>query len=284
MKKVSIITINRNNANGLRATAESIISQTFLSEVEWIVIDGASDDGSVDVIQEYKSYIDYWVSEADAGIYAAMNKGILAAGGEYVIFRNSGDLMYNDKVIENFIKHPAYGRYDHCSGITNVVRNGRLWYLFYPPKNLTIDEFYRWSMPHASTFIKRSRFKDSLYNQSMKISADTVFAFVDIMTKNASYTALDFMVCTFEATGVSSRAENQRIGLEERDNGFRECMPAGLYENMSYMFRHVSSRERRLIHYTWSRTWEFKILCYVAFFLSIPSRLLVYITKERNKH
>ncbi len=79
--KFSIITVNYNNKEGLRKTIESVISQTF-RDFEFIVIDGGSDDGSLDVLKEYDSYITYWISEKDKGIYNAMNKGILKSTGE----------------------------------------------------------------------------------------------------------------------------------------------------------------------------------------------------------
>lgn len=88
--KLSIITINRNNAAGLRRTIESVVSQTY-TDFEYIIIDGASTDGSVEVIKEYSDKITYWVSEPDTGIYNAMNKGILKAqGGVFAVFEFGG--------------------------------------------------------------------------------------------------------------------------------------------------------------------------------------------------
>lgn len=83
--KLSVITINYNNCSGLKKTIESVVNQTA-TQFEYIVIDGGSTDGSVDVIKEYSDKIDYWVSEPDRGIYNAMNKGIDVAKGEYCIF------------------------------------------------------------------------------------------------------------------------------------------------------------------------------------------------------
>ena len=281
MKKISIITINYNNAQGLLLTAKSILSLSSFEEVEWIVIDGGSDDGSVDIIHRFSDQISYWVSEKDDGIYHAMNKGILAAHGEYVLFRNSGDLMSDSEVIKKFLAHPSYGRYDYCAGITEVVRNGKLMYNFNPPPDLTIEEFYRWGMPHASTFIKLSRFKDKLYDQSMKIAADTVFAFEDIIVKNASYCPLRFKVSIFDSFGISAKPENLKLCLKERDEGFQQVLPAKLYKNIDYMFCHVTSSERRLIRYTWTRTWEFKLLCYISSLLSLPRRFFSRIRRIR---
>ena len=83
-RKFSIITINYNNKEGLRKTIESVVGQSF-RDFEYIIIDGGSTDGSIEVIKEYAGKVDYWVSEPDKGIYHAMNKGVLQAHGEYLI-------------------------------------------------------------------------------------------------------------------------------------------------------------------------------------------------------
>lgn len=92
--KLSIITVNLNNKDGLQKTIESVISQTC-KDFEWIIIDGGSVDGSKDIIEKYSKEIDYWVSESDQGIYHAMNKGILRSHGEYLLFLNSGDYLFD---------------------------------------------------------------------------------------------------------------------------------------------------------------------------------------------
>ena len=104
MAKYSIITINYNNAEGLRRTIKSVVSQTFV-DYEYVIIDGGSTDGSVDVIKEYENKISYWVSEKDGGIYNAMNKGVKVAHGEYLIFMNSGDIFYSDSVLSDVRHH-----------------------------------------------------------------------------------------------------------------------------------------------------------------------------------
>ena len=97
--KYSIITVNYNNRDGLRATIESVVNQTY-RDYEFIVIDGGSTDGSTDVLKEFDDKITYWVSEPDKGIYNGMNKGIAKATGDYLNFMNSGDCFYNEKVLE----------------------------------------------------------------------------------------------------------------------------------------------------------------------------------------
>lgn len=97
--KISVITINYNNRAGLEATAESVVCQCG-ADYEWIVIDGGSTDGSVDVIKKHESRISYWCSCPDNGIYHAMNKGVKQATGEYCIFMNSGDCFAAPTVLK----------------------------------------------------------------------------------------------------------------------------------------------------------------------------------------
>ena len=101
--KLSIITINYNNRDGLQKTIESVVSQSF-KDFEWIVIDGGSNDGSRELIERYAESISYWVSEPDKGIYNAMNKGIKASNGDYLLFLNSGDSLCDEYVIADFQK------------------------------------------------------------------------------------------------------------------------------------------------------------------------------------
>lgn len=97
---VSIITICYNNAEGLKKTINSVISQTY-TNIEYIVIDGGSKDNTLDIIKQNENHISYWVSEPDKGIYDAMNKGIKAATGEWVIMMNSGDIFANENVLKS---------------------------------------------------------------------------------------------------------------------------------------------------------------------------------------
>ena len=93
--KFSIISINYNHSDGLRKTIQSVVNQTF-TDFEYIIIDGGSEDGSVEVIKDYSDKITYWISERDKGIYNGMNKGIAQAKGTYINFMNSGDVFYSN--------------------------------------------------------------------------------------------------------------------------------------------------------------------------------------------
>ena len=97
--KLSIITINYNNCAGLKKTIDSVVAQTY-RDFEWIVIDGGSTDGSRALIEQNASHLSYWVSEPDHGVYHAMNKGLDAAQGEYLLFLNSGDWLVAADTLE----------------------------------------------------------------------------------------------------------------------------------------------------------------------------------------
>ena len=105
--KLSIITINYNNCEGLRETILSVVEQTC-KQFEWIIVDGGSQDGSVALLEQYRSYFSYWCSETDKGIYNAMNKGLQHAHGEYCLFLNSGDRLTNNRIIEQ-VMHELSG-------------------------------------------------------------------------------------------------------------------------------------------------------------------------------
>lgn len=98
--KVSVITIVRNDVQHIEQTMLSVLGQTY-PDVEYIVIDGGSTDGTTDVIKKYADRLAYWVSEPDGGIYPAMNKGVEHATGEWVNFMNSGDAFADDRVLED---------------------------------------------------------------------------------------------------------------------------------------------------------------------------------------
>ena len=100
--KLSIITVNLNNKDGLQKTIDSVISQTY-KDFEWIIIDGGSTDGSKELIENYSDYVSYWVSEPDKGIYNAMNKGIKQSHGEYLQFLNSGDIFIEDNTLKQVV-------------------------------------------------------------------------------------------------------------------------------------------------------------------------------------
>lgn len=198
--KLSIITVNLNNAAGLEKTAESIVNQTF-TDFEWIVIDGGSTDGSVNVIRKYEDRITYWVSEKDTGIYNAMNKGVKVAKGEYCLFLNSGDKLHSDDVL---ISVTDKINKDSEDFIICRILFPKYNFLSSAPSVLTMNFFYCGSLPHCGTFIKTNLFLDLLYDESLRIVSDWKFFMQEIIFNQSSYRMLDIVVSDFDCEGISS--------------------------------------------------------------------------------
>lgn len=225
--KLSIITINYNNVAGLKKTLDSVAAQTY-TDFEHIIVDGASTDGSVDEITAYSQspianrHKITWLSEPDAGIYNAMNKGIRMANGDYLLFLNSGDVFANTGVVQQFYDTPI--TVDIATGIEQES-NGRL---IYPKQEneLSYSYFYDDTLMHQSSFIRREAFdKYGMYQESYKIVSDWAWFFKAIIVHNASYQPLDFVVAIFDGEGISNSHENLQLHNEEREKVRQAILP-----------------------------------------------------------
>lgn len=203
MNKVSIITVNLNNAEGLEKTIKSIIAQTHKC-YEFIVIDGNSTDRSLDVIKKYEEYIDFWISEPDTGVFNAMNKGIKKASGEYCYFLNSDDAFASETVLESIFKDKTYDAPYICGHQLNdfgdhskrVVCKNRL---------LSLYDFYWGTIKHQATFIRRDLFdKYGLYDETLKIVSDWKFFFETIGLHNEQPVYVDVDIVLFAWFGLST--------------------------------------------------------------------------------
>ena len=216
--KLSIITINLNNAAGLQKTIESVVSQTF-ADYEYIVIDGGSTDGSVDVIKRYADKITYWVSEPDRGIYHAMNKGITLAKGEYCQFLNSGDwIVQPDGLQYVFDKNP----------IEDIVYCDVQYYgkPYFFADQLTLRFFFEESISHQASFIKRALFSIyGLYNEKYKIISDWEFFLKAIFKEQCSYRHIQFVLIDYDLNGISSSYLYEKLNEKEREEGIKEHFP-----------------------------------------------------------
>ena len=177
MNRVTIITVNFNNRTGLEHTIKSVVQQGF-PDLEYIVIDGASTDGSVDVIQQYADKISFWKSEPDRGIYDAMNKGIRRAMGEYVLFLNSGDYFTDSNILKRVFETDCnradliVGRQKYIDRVSG--RKGKSPSLH--DDEMNIQFFLSSTLPHQATFIRRDLFdRCGMYDETYRVSADWVF-------------------------------------------------------------------------------------------------------------
>lgn len=221
--KLSIITINYNNKAGLQRTIDSVICQTW-HDFEWIVIDGGSTDDSKQLIEQYQSHFAYWCSEPDNGVYHAMNKGITHAKGEYLLFLNSGDALYDDNVLQKV--DDVHSSADIISG--QAVRMDTNELLRHYDKNLLM-QLYHDTLNHQATLIKRDLFKDTCYDENLKIVSDWKFWLEAILWKKASVDVVDIIVTKQDMTGISS---DQKKEYEERECVLQQLMPNVLKDSL----------------------------------------------------
>ncbi len=199
--KLSIITVNLNNLEGLKKTYDSVVCQTF-TDYEWLVIDGGSTDGSREFIEQHQDKFAYWCSEPDKGIYNAMNKGIVRAKGEYLNFMNSGDCFAsNDTLIRVLVNERnediiyGYMALGHITGplLANATREKIFWYDLFPS-----------TLPHQASFIRKKLFDIvGFYDEDLKVVSDSRWFAMAILNYGATYKFLPIIIAIFENGGIS---------------------------------------------------------------------------------
>ena len=213
-RKFSIITINYNNKEGLRKTIESVVGQSF-RDFEYIIIDGGSTDGSIEVIKEYAGKVDYWVSEPDKGIYHAMNKGVLQAHGEYLNFMNSGDEFYNNGVLQEVA--PSLDSDIVVGKMCMAQRCGAL-----HKEDITLMDLIRGTVLHqASSFVKNFLMKTGM-TRIIRLYPIGNFYIQTLIFNNVTFRNIRSIVCRFVPGGVS-----------ETDAGTRDLERSGCIRNVS---------------------------------------------------
>ena len=237
--KLSIITINYNNAEGLRKTLASVASQTY-ADIEHIIVDGGSTDGSVEVIREYEQSLASrlsplasnlkWVSEKDTGIYNAMNKGIRMATGEYIEILNSGDILFDANVTQRMIEHLdqinsqnenpigiLYGNMIKVNAQGKVV--GKSGYTEY-----SLRQFYSSTLNHDCAYIRRDLFEEyGLYDEQLRIVSDWKWYLQVIGLGKVKPEYVDIDVTIFDDEGISET--NLALRNAERRKVLEEVLP-----------------------------------------------------------
>lgn len=225
--KLSIITVNFNNKDGLQKTIDSVISQTF-KDFEWIVIDGGSTDGSKELIEKYSDHISYWVSEPDNGIYNAMNKGIKVSKGEYLEFLNSGDYYYDNKVLEKVSKHLA--KYDFIYGCAVVKFKNKEKRIHLQKEYSSFYDLIKRTINHQSTFINKKVFeKHGLYDENLRIVSDWKFFLETIGIHKCTSRYINQNIIIFDPNGISFT--NVSLREEERKQVLNQILPSFVIED-----------------------------------------------------
>lgn len=192
---LSIITVNLNNANGLKKTLDSVASQIY-TDFEIIIVDGASTDGSLAVIDQFSKTTTHHysiISESDSGVYQAMNKGISKAKGEYLLFLNSGDFLVSEHVLhEVFLNNHTS---DFLLARCKITENNKVLYTTQPSSTISFGFLYYVGLAHQSTFIKRKLFEIyGNYREDFKYNSDIEFWYRTIILASCSTESLTTVV------------------------------------------------------------------------------------------
>lgn len=267
---LSIITINRNNSAGLEKTMASVLAQTY-TDFEYVVVDGASTDGSVDVIRRFAPQFGNrikWVSEPDKGIYNAMNKGIRIASGDYIEVLNSGDILAAPDVTERMIT--ALVQHQSRQGVSipilygNMIRdfgNGKLSRdvgradrseCSKLPREVawTMDDFISGTVNHDPTYIRADLFdKYGLYDDTLRITSDWKW-FVNAVVfggEKIYYVPID--VTIFDTTGISETELASRE--KERRGELEKMLPSAILKDYDNYHFPIEQYKRLRKHHLW---------------------------------
>jgi glycosyltransferase involved in cell wall biosynthesis len=272
--KLSLVTINRNNAAGLEKTMQSVASQTF-KDFEYIVIDGASTDGSVDVIKAHDADFAHfkWVSEPDSGIYNAMNKGLRMASGEYIQILNSGDCLAAPDVTERMLSvlekvgNPSilYGNMVKC------FLDGRQWVdKSFEGREITMLGMFSGTLNHDPAYIRRDLFgKYGYYDENLKIVSDWKWYLQAIIFGGEKPQYVDIDVTLFDMSGISET--NKALDQAERKQVLEQLFPKAVlvdYERYAFPLEQIQRLRRH--------PWAYKIVW-------ILERCLFKLEKAKRK-
>ncbi len=245
---VSIITINRNNAHGLKKTMQSVLSQT-VKDIQYVVVDGASTDGSIGVIQKYaESFGDElkWISEPDKGIYNAMNKGIRMASGQYVQFLNSGDCLAFDDVTERMLEELKKNNYPAIlyGNMLKDMPDGRVMRdKCFAGQEISFLGFYTGTLNHSPAYIRKDLFeKYGFYDENLRIVSDWKWYLQAIILGEEKPVYTDIDVTLFDMHGISET--NKELDKVERKKVLEELIPQTILSDYDSWAFHIEQMKR----------------------------------------
>lgn len=230
--KVSIITVVYNNANFIKDAIESVLTQSY-ENIEYIVVDGASNDGTVEIINRYGNRITHFLSEKDHGIYDAMNKGLKLASGDIVGILNSDDFYISNNVINMVVEAFLYNNVDSVfadlvyvnpDNLTKVVR-------YYDSSYFSPSKFgYGWMPAHPTFFVRKDMYvKYGFFKTDYKIAADYELLARFLGKYKISYSYLQIPLVKMRIGGVSTNSPKSNFILNQEI--LRACSENGIYSN-----------------------------------------------------
>lgn len=264
--KISIITVNKNNREGLKNTIRSVSAQSTAPH-EFIVIDGGSTDGSCDLLKGH-SAITYSVSEQDDGIYNAMNKGVNVATGDWCLFLNSGDTLHDSEVLSRLMASGAEA--DIICG--NAVIMETIPRRKAAPSEITFRYLFETALCHQAVFIRTGMLRSRPYDEKYPIVADRKFFLESLILDSCSYKAVDVDVCDYDVSGLSAR---NRFGSQrEWESCLSELIPPRVLADYGYDAHgplYGSRSYERMFLEIGRRRWRRPVYLLVRFLLSFAS-------------
>lgn len=209
MIRLSVITVNLNNADGLRRTIESVVTQT-VRPFEFIIIDGGSTDGSVEVIRSFEAKLSFWTSEKDSGIYDAMNKGITHTAGDYLLFLNSGDTFSAPDTVSKLTAYEDTA--DVIHGTSRLFYPDGT-YIIYGKKKFmpSITLFHAMIFSHQAAMFKKNLFAEfGLYDTDLRIVSDYDFI-LKAFFGGKKFLYIGETIADYQLGGISSRDSIARL-------------------------------------------------------------------------
>lgn len=211
--KISIITVVYNAKNDLAVTLEAI-SRLRYDNKEVIIIDGGSNDGTLDVICKFAPFITYWKSEPDNGLYDAMNKGMKVATGDYLWFVNAGDMPYNEDVLDEVLQPTEHYPDIYYGEAMIIAKSGEELGLRRKkmPEKLTENSFKQGMVVCHQAFIVRKEIAP-MYNTDLKYVADIEWV-IKCIDNAKKIQNTHSVICKFQEGGISTA--NKKESLKER--------------------------------------------------------------------
>ena len=216
--KVSIITVCKNSAQQIEDAMLSVFNQDY-PDIQYIVIDGKSTDGTLEIIENYQKKIDIVISESDSGIYSAMNKGLQYTDGVLVYFLNSDDSLYDDRVISDVVTEFRKNQNNAVIyGNVAIKLNGKPQILKY--KNLNKRYFYKNTICHQAIFIQKDLYKNTIggFDEKYPIHADVDWIMRAYLKHKVNFSYFDRNICNYSSEGFSSNplyAEKYKYDRQE---------------------------------------------------------------------
>ena len=267
--KLSIITINLNNSAGLRKTMESVLSQTY-RDFEYIVVDGASTDGSVDVIKEYVRKVEsgesrlksvIWSSEPDSGIYDAMNRGVRKATGEYVLMLNSGDYLVDENVIERIMTE--LDGTDIVQG-NNIEERAKGVYRNrgYGKSDIDLFDVMKGHFLHQASFCKRDLFERfGYFDETYKMGADTKFFMISLGQNDATFKYVNIDIVNYDMSGISAARFGKWAECREKE---LKRVRKEVFSDRAFTFMLENDKKIRLYNNLHAHNWTWCLTMIVA--------------------